>query len=149
MSGTVITFGTFDLFHVGHLNILKRASSFGDKLVVGVSSDLLNVQKKNRAAVFSQDERIAIVSALRFVDEVFLEQSLEEKQNYITSFGARTLVMGDDWIGKFDFLREFCNVVYLPRTPAISTTATVEAIIKYSSKHKLKNFVATNESRRC
>ncbi len=125
---TVITFGTFDVFHVGHLKVIERAAELGDRLVVGVSADDLNLRKKGRAPVFSQAERLAIVAALRDVDEVFLEESLEAKREYIQRFGADVLVMGDDWKGRFDEFEDVCEVVYLPRTPAISTTALIEKI---------------------
>ncbi len=125
---TVITFGTFDVFHVGHLRVIERAATLGDRLVVGVSADELNVSKKGRAPVFSQAERLAIVAALRDVDEVFLEESLELKREYIERFAADVLVMGDDWKGRFDEFGDACEVVYLPRTPAISTTALIEKI---------------------
>lgn len=124
----VITFGTFDVMHVGHLNILERAASLGDHLSVGVSSDALNLHKKRRMPVYSQEERTRIVRALRCVDAVFLEESLEEKERYIHEHHADVLVMGDDWQGKFDWLQRCCEVVYLPRTPAISTTAVIERI---------------------
>ncbi len=128
MSRTVITFGTFDVFHVGHLRVIERAAALGDRLVVGVSADALNERKKGRAPVFSQEERLEIVAALKVVDEVFVEESLELKRAYIEQFGADVLVMGDDWEGKFDELGDVCEVVYLPRTPAISTTALIEKI---------------------
>ncbi len=128
MPRTVITFGTFDVFHVGHLRVIERAAALGDRLVVGVSADALNVRKKGRAPVFSEDERMAIVAALKPVDEVFAEESLEQKRAYIQEFGADVLVMGDDWSGKFDEFEDICEVVYLPRTPAISTTALIEKI---------------------
>lgn len=128
MPRTVITFGTFDVFHVGHLRVLERAAELGDRLVVGVSADALNERKKGRVPVFTQKERLAIVSALRVVDEVFVEESLELKRDYIVSHGADVLVMGDDWAGKFDEFNDVCDVVYLPRTPAISTTAIIEHI---------------------
>ena len=125
---TVITFGTFDVFHVGHLRIIERAASYGDRLIVGVSSDALNLSKKSRAPVFSEAERLAIVGALKLVDEVFVEESLELKRHYLEKFSADVLVMGDDWEGRFDEFRDVCEVVYLPRTPAISTTALIEKI---------------------
>ncbi len=128
MSRTVITFGTFDVFHVGHLRVLERAAGLGDRLVVGVSADALNERKKGRVPVFSQRERLAIVSALRVVDEVFVEESLELKRDYIVVHAADVLVMGDDWAGRFDEYADVCEVVYLPRTPAISTTAIIEHI---------------------
>ncbi len=125
---TVITFGTFDVFHVGHLRVIQRAAAFGDRLVVGVSADELNLRKKGREPVFSQAERLAIVGALKPVDEVFVEESLELKRDYILKYDAQVLVMGDDWAGKFDEFRDICRVEYLPRTPAISTTALIEKI---------------------
>ncbi len=128
MSRTVITFGTFDVFHVGHLRVLERAAALGDRLVVGVSADALNQKKKGRVPVFSERERLAIVAALRVVDEVFVEESLEAKRDYIVEHGAGVLVMGDDWAGKFDEYADVCEVVYLTRTPAISTTAIIEHI---------------------
>jgi glycerol-3-phosphate cytidylyltransferase len=127
-SRTVITFGTFDVFHVGHLRVIERAAALGDRLVVGVSADALNLRKKDRAPVFSEAERMAIVGALKHVDEVFVEESLELKRAYIEKYGADVLVMGDDWTGRFDDLADVCEVVYLPRTPAISTTALIEKI---------------------
>lgn len=128
MSRTVLTFGTFDVFHVGHLRILERAAALGDRLVVGVSADALNLRKKGRTPVFSEAERLAIVKALRVVDDVFVEESLEQKRDYILEHGADVLVMGDDWAGRFDEFKDVCEVVYLPRTPAISTTAIIEHI---------------------
>ncbi|HET7800458.1 MAG TPA: adenylyltransferase/cytidyltransferase family protein, partial [Humibacillus xanthopallidus] len=94
---TVITFGTFDVFHVGHVRVLQRAAELGDRLVVGVSSDALNFSKKGRSPVFNEDERLEIISSLRVVDGVFLEESLEKKRDYIVEQHADVLVMGDDW----------------------------------------------------
>lgn len=125
---TVITFGTFDVFHIGHLRVIERAAALGDRLVVGVSADALNLRKKGREPVYSQHERMEIVSALKAVDEVFLEESLELKGDYIKRYAADLLVMGDDWAGRFDEFKSLCEVVYLPRTPAISTTALIEKI---------------------
>ena len=123
---TVITFGTFDIFHIGHLNILRRASDMGDRLVVGISSDRLNFSKKQRHPVYPQQQRMTIVSQIKGVDEVFLEESLEMKAEYIRQFSASILVMGDDWLGRFDHLQTVCDVCYLPRTPSISTTSIIE-----------------------
>lgn len=125
---TVITFGTFDLFHVGHLNILTRARQFGDRLVVGVSSDALNIHKKGRAPIYDQQDRMHILQELKCVDDVFLEESLELKSDYIRTFNADVLVMGDDWAGRFDSLSCLCEVMYLPRTPSISTTSVLEIV---------------------
>ncbi|MFA5938158.1 MAG: adenylyltransferase/cytidyltransferase family protein [Sinimarinibacterium sp.] len=124
----VITFGTFDVFHIGHLRLLERACTLGDHLSVGISTDALNMGKKGRSPVYSQDERLRIVGALKFVDAVFLEESLELKRHYLQTHRADVLVMGDDWRGRFDEFRDICEVVYLERTPAISTTATIEKI---------------------
>jgi glycerol-3-phosphate cytidylyltransferase len=125
---TVITFGTFDVLHVGHIRVLDRARALGDRLVVGVSADQLNFSKKGRAPVFSQDERLEIVGSLRVVDEVFVEESLELKRDYVMQYGATVLAMGNDWEGKFDHLSDICKVVYFPRTPSVSTTALIERI---------------------
>jgi glycerol-3-phosphate cytidylyltransferase len=124
----VITFGTFDVFHVGHLSILERAASYGNHLTVGVSTDALNLSKKGRPPIYPQDERIRIIRSLRCVDDAFFEESLEEKERYVRLAKADILVMGDDWRGKFDWLRRVCEVQYLPRTPSISTTAVIEQI---------------------
>ncbi len=125
---TVITFGTFDVFHVGHVHILERAASYGNRLVVGVSSDALNFSKKQRTPVYSQQDRLKIISSLSFVDTVFLEESLDLKEQYIKKHNASILVMGDDWLNKFDQFKAICDVVYLPRTPSISTTAIIEVV---------------------
>jgi glycerol-3-phosphate cytidylyltransferase len=130
---TVITFGTFDVFHVGHIRVLQRAAALGDRLVVGVSADALNIAKKGRAPVYSQDERMEIVASLRVVDEVFVEESLELKRDYIVERRADVLVMGDDWAGKFDWVSDVCEVVYLPRTPSVSTTGIIEHIASLGS----------------
>lgn len=125
---TIITFGTFDLFHIGHLNILTRARELGDRLIVGVSSDALNIRKKGRSPVYSQQDRMQILEALKCVDSVFLEESLEQKAEYIQQFDADVLVMGDDWAGRFDAVSRGCEVIYLPRTPSISTTSVIEVV---------------------
>ncbi|RRS07200.1 glycerol-3-phosphate cytidylyltransferase [Pseudoalteromonas sp. J010] len=124
----VITFGTFDIFHVGHVNILERARALGDYLIVGISSDELNFSKKGRNPVYSIAERLKIISSLRFVDEVFVEESLELKAQYLRDFDADVLVMGDDWKGRFDIYKDICDVVYLERTPSISTTEIIEVV---------------------
>ena len=125
-----ITFGTFDVFHYGHLRILERAREMCDELVVGVSSDELNFSKKGRNPWYSWEERARIVGALKCVSAVFKEESLELKAEYVRRYGASVLVMGDDWAGKFDWVAPLtgCEIVYLPRTPAVSTTAILERI---------------------
>lgn len=126
----VITFGTFDVFHIGHINILERAAGYGDELIVGVSSDALNFSKKQRYPIYLQAERMKIISSLKFVHSVFLEESLELKLDYIRTYQASVLVMGDDWEGRFDWVKSECDVVYLPRTPSISTTEIIEVVRK-------------------
>jgi len=116
-----LTYGTFDLFHIGHLRILERSRALGDRLVVGVSTDDFNAIKGKRTAVPFAD-RAAIVRSLRCVDEVIAEESWDQKVDDIRRTQADVLVMGDDWRGAFDHLSELCDVVYLPRTPGISTT---------------------------
>lgn len=125
---TVITFGTFDLLHIGHVRILHRSRALGDRLIVGVSSDALNILKKNKPPVYSQTERMEIISSIDGVDEVFLEESLEQKRYYVQHYNGDVLAMGDDWVGRFDYLKDICKVIYLPRTPIISTTSTLRAI---------------------
>lgn len=124
----IITFGTFDVFHVGHVNILERAKLHGSHLIVGVSSDKLNMSKKQRYPIYSQGDRIHIIRSLSCVNEVFVEESLELKAEYIKYYNADVLVMGDDWQGKFDYLQDICKVVYLPRTPSVSTTEIIEIV---------------------
>lgn len=119
---TVITFGTYDLFHFGHLRILERAAEHGDRLVVGCSTDELNESKKGYRPVFPYEHRSAIVGAMSVVDEVFAEKSLEAKRDYVLEHRADVLVMGADWAGRFDDLGDVCEVVYLDRTPGISTS---------------------------
>lgn len=124
----VITFGTFDVFHVGHVNILERAAALGEHLIVGVSSDELNFSKKQRYPIYSEQDRMKIISSLKFVDTVFIEESLEKKKEYIQAYDADVLVMGDDWTGRFDWVGDICKVIYLPRTPSVSTTEIIEIV---------------------
>lgn len=128
---TVITFGTFDVLHIGHIKILQRAKEFGDRLVVGISSDALNFSKKQRNPVYPEQERRDIIAALGCVDEVFIEESLELKGEYIKKFNADILVMGNDWEGRFDEYKSLCAVTYLPRTEGVSTTQLIAEIKKY------------------
>jgi glycerol-3-phosphate cytidylyltransferase len=124
----VITFGTFDVFHIGHVNIFKRAKEFGDTLIVGVSSDTLNIAKKGRAPIYSLKSRLGIIDSIRYVDEVFVEESMDLKRQYILDNNADILVMGNDWEGRFDEFNDVCCVKYLPRTPSVSTTEIIEVI---------------------
>lgn len=128
---TVITFGTFDVLHIGHIKILQRAKEFGDRLIVGISSDALNYSKKQRNPVYPEQERRDIIAALGCVDEVFIEESLELKGEYIKQFNADILVMGNDWEGRFDEYKSLCTVTYLPRTEGISTSQLIAEIKKY------------------
>lgn len=116
-----ITYGTYDLFHIGHLRLLERSRALCDRLVVGVSTDEFNALKGKRTAVPFED-RAEIVRALRCVDLVIPEETWDQKARDVQEHSADLLVMGDDWAGSFDDLGEFCEVVYLPRTPGISTT---------------------------
>ncbi len=118
---TVITYGTFDLFHVGHLRLLERARALGDRLVVAVSTDTFNEGKGKRTLIPYAD-RAAIVGALKMVDVVIPETAWEQKKEDIHRYAVNTLVMGEDWKGKFDELKPLCDVIYLPRTEGISTT---------------------------
>ena len=119
----VITYGTFDLLHYGHINLLKRAKALGDYLVVAVSTDEFNRNEKHKKCYFSYEQRKALVESIRYVDLVIPEASWEQKRSDVHEYRIDTFVMGDDWKGRFDFLsEEGCEVVYLPRTPEISST---------------------------
>jgi len=127
----VISFGTFDLLHIGHLNMLSRCKNYGDTLIVGVSSDSLNYEKKQRLPVFNEKNRMELIKNLKCVDEVFLEESLEKKREYIKKYNADVFIIGDDWKGKFDDLNDICTVIYLERTRDISTTSIIHNIKMY------------------
>ena len=116
----VITYGTYDLIHVGHINLLRRAKELGDYLIVVLSSDEFNAIK-NKKAYHSYEDRKIILEAITYVDEVIPEYTWEQKIQDVVDNDVDIFVMGDDWKGKFDFLKEYCEVVYLPRTEGIST----------------------------
>ena len=118
----VITYGTFDLLHYGHVNLLQRAKALGDYLIVAISTDEFNWNMKNKKCYFSFEERKRLVEATRYVDLVIPEENWEQKISDVKEYKVDTFVIGDDWEGKFDFLKDYCEVVYLPRTPEISTT---------------------------
>ncbi|MBR1749314.1 MAG: glycerol-3-phosphate cytidylyltransferase [Ruminococcus sp.] len=118
----VITYGTFDLLHYGHINLLRRAKELGDYLIVALSTDEFNWNEKQKKCYFTYEERKKLLEAIRYVDLVIPEEGWEQKASDVKEFKVNTFVMGDDWEGKFDFLKEYCDVVYLPRTPDISTT---------------------------
>lgn len=128
----VMTYGTFDLLHYGHINILKRSKSLGDYLIVGLSSDEFN-ELKGKKSVMSYEERKEILESIRYVDKVIKESNWEQKVDDIIKYNIDVFVIGDDWEGKFDFLKEYCEVVYLPRTKSISTTLLKEIIQKEQS----------------
>lgn len=125
----IITYGTFDLLHYGHINILQRARSLGDYLIVAVSTDEFNLMK-NKKSFFSYLERKHLLEAVRYVDLVIPESSWDQKINDVKKFNVDTFVMGDDWVGEFDYLKELCDVKYLPRTPEISTTQIKKSLNK-------------------
>lgn len=119
----VITYGTFDLLHYGHINLLKRAKSLGDYLIVCLSTDEFNWNQKGKKCYFSYEQRKALLESIRYVDLVIPENSWEQKKTDVHEYHIDTFVIGDDWQGKFDFLKEEnVEVVYLERTPEISTT---------------------------
>lgn len=119
----VITYGTFDLLHYGHINLLRRAKQYGDYLIVALSTDDFNWNQKRKRCYFSFDKRKALLEAIRYVDLVIPEESWDQKVTDVREYHIDTFVMGDDWKGEFDFLQdEGVDVVYLPRTPEVSTT---------------------------
>ena len=126
----VITYGTFDLLHYGHINLLKRAKEMGDYLIVGLSTDEFNTNMKNKKTYFTYEKRKKLLEAIRYVDLVIPEENWEQKEKDIKELRVDTFVIGDDWEGKFDELKKCCEVVYLPRTPEISTTKIKEELKK-------------------
>lgn len=119
----VITYGTFDLLHYGHINLLKRAKELGDYLIVALSTDEFNSIEKHKICYFSYEQRKQLLEAIRYVDLVIPEENWEQKKTDVKEYLVDTFVIGDDWEGKFDFLKEQgVEVVYLKRTPEISTT---------------------------
>ena len=127
---TVITYGTFDLLHKGHIYLLQRAKALGDYLIVALSTDEFNLNKKNKVCAQPYEERKLILESLRFVDEVIPEEDWEQKVTDVKEHHVDVFTIGDDWEGKFDFLKEYCDVVYLKRTEGISTTARKEMIVR-------------------
>lgn len=118
----VITYGTFDLLHYGHINLLKRAKALGDYLIVALSTDEFNQKEKGKESYFTYGERLEMLSAIKYVDMVIPEESWEQKLSDVDKYDIDIFVIGDDWMGKFDHLSEKCRVVYLPRTPEISSS---------------------------
>jgi len=131
----VITYGTFDMFHIGHLNLLKRLKALGDELIVAVSSDEFNTLK-GKEVFIPFEQRAAIVKSIKYVDKVIKEENWEQKIEDIKQYDIDIFAIGDDWEGKFDFLKDYCEVVYLERTKDISTTKIKETLGKFSSISK-------------
>ena len=144
MKKVVITYGTFDLFHVGHLRLLYRLKSLGDYLVVAVSTDEFN-SLKGKKTVIKFEERFEIINSLKCVDLVVPENSWDQKEGDIKKYSVSTFGMGADWVGKFDFLKSLCDVVYLPRTDGISSTAIKSSLAILDKDHvnDLKNALDT------
>jgi len=139
----VLTYGTFDMFHIGHLNLLKRAKELGDELFVGLSTDEFNTIK-GKKTFFPYEERKAIVESIKCVDFVFSEHDWEQKIEDIKKYNIDIFVIGDDWEGKFDHLKEYCEVVYLPRTRNISTSFLKSKIKSYLDIN-IKNIKKLND----
>ena len=126
----VITYGTFDLLHYGHINLLRRAKELGDYLIVALSTDEFNWNQKQKVCYFTYEQRKQLLEAIRYVDLVIPEENWEQKVSDVKEFRVDTFVMGNDWEGKIDFLKDHCEVVYLPRTPEISTTQIKQELKK-------------------
>jgi len=138
----IITYGTFDMFHIGHLNLLKRAKELGDYLIVAVSTDEFN-ELKGKKTLFPYEHRAEIVKNIKYVDLVIPETCWEQKIEDVKKYSVDIFVIGEDWKGKFDFLKEYCEVVYLPRTKGISTTQlkkSLTSFLKIPKEDLLKAF---------
>ena len=131
----IITYGTFDMFHIGHLNLFKKLKSMGDELIVAVSTDEFN-ELKGKKTLIPYEQRKEIVEAIKYVDKVIPENSWEQKIDDIKKYNIDIFAIGDDWKGKFDFLKEYCEVVYLPRTKGISTTKLKKSLANFLSVQK-------------
>lgn len=132
MGGTVITYGTFDMFHIGHLNLLRRLAGMGNRLIVAVSTDEFNAGKGKRTLI-PFEQRAEIVRSIRYVDEVIPETCWEQKVDDVQRYGVTTFAIGEDWRGHFDFLSPHCDVVYLPRTEGVSTTDLKRSLNRFCS----------------
>ncbi len=135
MNRTVITYGTFDMFHIGHLNLLKRLKNMGDNLIVAVSTDEFN-EIKGKKTVIPYEQRALIVESIKYVDKVIPENNWDQKIDDIKTYNIDIFSMGNDWVGKFDFLKEYCEVVYLERTMGISTTQLKKSLNSFLSVPK-------------
>ncbi len=119
----ILTYGTFDVLHYGHINLLQRAKFLGDYLIVGLSTDNFN-KLKNKKSLYSFEQRKLILEACRYVDLIIPEETWEQKTEDIKKYNIDVFVMGNDWAGKFDYLKNYCEVIYLPRTPDVSSSKT-------------------------
>ena len=128
----ILTYGTFDMFHIGHLKLLQRLKTLGDELIVGVSTDEFNMLK-NKKTLIPFADRKEIVANIKYVDSVISEESWEQKVDDILNYKVDIFAIGDDWEGKFDYLKEYCEVVYLPRTENISTTFLKKSFANFLS----------------
>jgi len=129
---TIITYGTFDMFHIGHLKLLQRLKDLGDELIVAVSTDEFN-SLKGKKTLIPYEQRAEIVANIKCVDKVIPEKNWEQKIEDIKKYNIDIFAIGDDWKGKFDFLKEYCEVVYLPRTKDISTTQLKKSLANFMS----------------
>jgi len=132
MKKTILTYGTFDMFHIGHLKLLQRLSAMGDELIVAVSTDEFN-KLKNKTTLIPYEQRAEIVENIKCVDRVIKEENWEQKIKDIQRYGVDVFAIGDDWRGEFDFLKEYCEVVYLERTKDISTTKLKKSLTNFLS----------------
>lgn len=144
---TVITYGTYDLLHYGHINLLRRAKERGDYLIVALSTDAFNSEKKGKKTYYSYEQRKLMLEAIRYVDKVIPEETWDQKINDIRQYGVDIFVMGDDWKGKFDFLKEYCEVIYLPRTEGISSTQVKNELLRVSASESEKSEQAIPEKK--
>lgn len=142
-SKVVLTYGTFDLFHIGHLNLLRNLKSMGTRLIVGVSTDEFN-ELKGKKTVVPFRHRVEIVAGTRYVDLVIPESSWDQKRRDIVEHGVGIFAMGNDWAGKFDDLADLCEVVYLPRTKDVSTTELKQLVRKEMREQSLEILRATD-----
>ena len=133
----VITYGTFDLFHIGHLRLLQRVKNLGDHLTVAISTDEFNAVKGKKTLI-PYEQRREIVENIKCVDQVIPESSWEQKENDIKTFNVDIFAMGNDWEGKFDFLKKHCEVVYLPRTDDISSTEIKKQMDAFLKEHSIE-----------
>lgn len=146
----VITYGTFDLLHYGHINLLRRAKALGDYLIVAVSTDEFNWNEKHKKCYFNYEQRKALVEAVRYVDLVIPEENWEQKRNDILKYQIDTFVMGDDWKGKFDFLKEDgIEVIYLSRTPEISSSQIKKDLYDANAVDRENSIAKIDSSKNC